>query len=101
MSNVRFVEADVQVSALDGAPFDLAVSQFGVMFFDEPTAAFASIRGLLVPDGRFVFACWQGVERNPWHTGTALRALRSATPDARAREEPGGTVCSGRRRVRP
>jgi len=74
-SNVSFVEADVQVSVLNGAPFDLAVSQFGVMFFDEPTAAFAAIRRLLVPDGRFVFACWQGVERNPWHVGTALRKL--------------------------
>jgi SAM-dependent methyltransferase len=73
--NVRFVEADVQVSALDGGAFDLAVSQFGVMFFDEPTAAFTAIRRLLAPEGRFVFACWQGVERNPWHTGVALRKL--------------------------
>ncbi len=45
------------------------------MFFDEPTAAFAAVRSLLVPDGRFVFACWQGVERNPWHAGAALRKL--------------------------
>jgi SAM-dependent methyltransferase len=74
-SNVRFVEADIQVDAINGAAFDLAVSQFGVMFFDEPTAAFVAIRRLLVPEGRFVFACWQGVERNPWHTGTALRGL--------------------------
>ena len=29
----------------------------------------------LEPAGRFVFACWQGVERNPWHVGTALRPL--------------------------
>jgi SAM-dependent methyltransferase len=74
-SNVRYVEADVQVSALNDAPYDLAVSQFGVMFFDEPTAAFAAIRRHLVSDGRFVFACWQSVERNPWHTSTALRNL--------------------------
>jgi SAM-dependent methyltransferase len=75
VANVRFVEADVQVSGLGGPPFDLAVSQFGVMFFDEPTAAFAAIRRALVPGGRFVFVCWQGVERNPWHTGSALRKL--------------------------
>ena len=75
VANIRFVEADVQVSGLDGPPFDLAVSQFGVMFFDEPTAAFAAIRGHLLPGGRFVFVCWQGVERNPWHTGSALRKL--------------------------
>jgi SAM-dependent methyltransferase len=75
ISNVQFVETDVQTRSWDGPPFDLAASQFGVMFFDEPTAAFAAIRRLLVPDARFVFACWQGVERNPWHSGSALRRL--------------------------
>jgi SAM-dependent methyltransferase len=75
VANVRFVETDVQTGDLDESLFDLAVSQFGVMFFDEPTAAFAAIRGNLVPSGRFVFVCWQGVERNPWHLGTALKSL--------------------------
>jgi SAM-dependent methyltransferase len=75
VTNVRFVETDVQAGGLDESAFDLAVSQFGVMFFDEPTAAFASIRQHLVPGGRLVFVCWQGVERNPWHLGTALRSL--------------------------
>ncbi len=76
VANVRFVETDVQADDWGGdAPADLAVSQFGVMFFDEPTAAFAAIRGHLVAGGRFVFACWQGVEHNPWHLGTALRGL--------------------------
>ncbi len=75
VANVRFVETDVQAGGWADCPFDLAVSQFGVMFFDEPTAAFAAIRGHLVPGGRFVFACWQGVERNPWHLGTALKSL--------------------------
>jgi len=73
--NVRFVQMDVQTTPLDEAPFDLAVSQFGVMFFDEPTMAFGAIRSLLTVGGRLVFACWQGVEHNPWHVGTALRPL--------------------------
>jgi SAM-dependent methyltransferase len=75
MANVRFVETDVQMGEWDEPPADLAVSQFGVMFFDEPTAAFTAIRRHLVPGGRFVFACWQGVEHNPWHLGTSLRGL--------------------------
>lgn len=94
-SNVRFVEADVQVSALNDAPFDLAVSQFGVMFFDEPTAAFAAIRKLLAPDGRFVFACWQGVERNPWHIGTALRPLFPPPPTPGPGKSPVGPFALG------
>jgi SAM-dependent methyltransferase len=75
LSNVEFVETDVQTDSWDGPLFDVAASQFGVMFFDEPTAAFSAIRRRLVPEGRFVFACWEGVERNPWHTGAALRKL--------------------------
>jgi SAM-dependent methyltransferase len=74
-SNVRFLHMDVQTGTFEPGPFDLAVSQFGVMFFDEPTAALTAIKSRLAPDGRFVFACWQSVERNPWHVGTALRPL--------------------------
>ena len=44
VNNVRFVVADVQTTALDGGPFDAAISQFGVMFFDESVTAFANIR---------------------------------------------------------
>ena len=65
----------MQTEGLGAEPFDLAVSQLGVMFFDEPLAAFGAIRAGLRPGGRFVFACWQGVEHNPWHTGTALRSF--------------------------
>ncbi len=35
---------DVQTGELGQDPFDLVVSQLGVMFFDEPTAAFGAIR---------------------------------------------------------
>ena len=94
VSNVRFIDADVQVSALNEAPFDLAVSQFGVMFFDEPTAAFAAIREHLVPQGRFVFACWQGVERNPWHIGTALAKLLPPPRTPEPGKSSGRAVCA-------
>jgi SAM-dependent methyltransferase len=73
--NARFVEADVQTTRREEGPFDAVVSQFGVMFFDEPLVAFRSIRRRLTEEGRFVFACWQDCERNPWHVRTALRAL--------------------------
>ena len=80
VANARFAQLDVQTDGFDGTPFDIAVSQFGVMFFDEPTKAFTAIRRLLRPGGRLVFACWQSVERNPWHTATALRKMLPAPP---------------------
>ena len=74
-ANVSFAVGDVQTEGLGTELFDLAVSQLGVMFFDEPLVAFGAIRAGLRRGGRFVFACWQGVELNPWHTGSALRSL--------------------------
>jgi SAM-dependent methyltransferase len=94
-SNVRFLEMDVQTGTLEPGPFDLAVSQFGVMFFDEPTAALTAIKSRLAPDGRFVFACWQSVERNPWHVGTALRPLLPPPPTPPPGKSPVGPFAFG------
>lgn len=74
---VSFVVKDVQQDKVDGAPFDAVISQFGVMFFDDPVAAFTNIRSHLVPGGRMAFACWQEVDRNPWFVGPALASFVS------------------------
>jgi SAM-dependent methyltransferase len=94
-TNARFVQVDVQTTPLGEEPFDLAVSQFGVMFFDEPLAAFGAIRRLLAAGGRFVFACWQGVERNPWHVATALRPLLPPPPVPAPGKSPAGPFVLG------
>jgi SAM-dependent methyltransferase len=79
VGNVDYRLADMQLERLE-VTFDVAISQFGVMFFDEPSAAFANIRSHLRPGGRLVFACWQTVDRNPWHTGRVLRPYVPAAP---------------------
>jgi len=56
-ANVSFAVGDVQTEGLGSEPFDLAVSQLGVMFFDEPLVAFGAIRAGLHQGGRLVFAC--------------------------------------------
>ena len=62
---VRFIEGDAQVASFSER-FDLAFSRFGVMFFEDPAAAFTNLREALVPGGRLAFACWQPLARNPW-----------------------------------
>jgi len=62
----------VQTDTLEGGPFDVALSQFGVMFFDEPVTAFRNIRAHLRPGGRIAFACWQTLDRNPWFFASAI-----------------------------
>jgi ubiquinone/menaquinone biosynthesis C-methylase UbiE len=65
--NVSFTLADAQTDPFPGAPFDAAMSQFGVMFFEDPVAAFANICAQLRPGGRLAFACWQAREANRWY----------------------------------
>ena len=64
--------ADVQRETVPGGPFDAVISQFGVMFFDEPETAFTNIRRQLVDGGRLAFACWRAPDLNPWFPGPAL-----------------------------
>jgi SAM-dependent methyltransferase len=63
---VRFVHADAQTHAFEPSAFDVVFSRFGVMFFVDPTAAFANLHATLRPGGRVAFACWRPVTENPW-----------------------------------
>lgn len=58
-ANIRFVQGDAQVHPLPAAGFDVVISSFGVMFFDDPAAAFTNLRSALRPGGRLAFLCWQ------------------------------------------
>jgi SAM-dependent methyltransferase len=72
-ANVDFVEADAQTHKLPGS-YDLIFSRFGVMFFDEPVAAFTNLRATTAPEGRLAFACWQDVFSNAWMSVPAMAA---------------------------
>lgn len=63
--NLVFQTADA-ASFRGDAPFAVAVSRFGVMFFDDPNSALANIHANLVSEGKLVFVCWQAPDRNPW-----------------------------------
>ena len=66
LGNVTFEHANAQVHRFPPERFDLAISRFGTMFFDDPAAAFANIRLALRPAGRLVMMVWQPHERNEW-----------------------------------
>ncbi len=66
LSNVAFTQADAQVHAFPAAAFDVLFSRFGVMFFDDPQAAFTNLRTALKPGGRLAFCCWRGPHENLW-----------------------------------
>ena len=66
VDNVEFVVADAQTHAFAPGTFDLVVSQFGLMFFDDPLGAFSNLRRSLAPKGRLAFVSWQGLAANEW-----------------------------------
>ena len=66
VGNADFVIADAQTHDFTAETFDLLISQFGLMFFDDPVRALANIRGAIRPGGRAVFVSWQKLPANEW-----------------------------------
>ena len=66
LGNARFAVADV--SAWSDAAFipDLLVSRHGVMFFDDPVAAFRHVGSVSAPGARLVFSCFGPFADNAW-----------------------------------
>jgi SAM-dependent methyltransferase len=79
LANATFLVADAQTTDLaDRGPFDLLLSRFGVMFFDDLEAAFTNLHAAMRPGGRLAFACWKDFASNPWMSvpmGAALEHL--------------------------
>lgn len=73
--SASFEEGDASVYRSE-RPVDALISRFGVMFFDDPAAAFANLRSNLRPEGRVTFACWQSLRENDW----ARAPLEAALP---------------------
>ena len=71
--------------------YDLLVSNFGVMFFGDPVAAFAHMRRAASPGARMAFVCWRALAENPWTGGADARGLRApaAAPEGGTRTPPG------------
>lgn len=78
-TGAAFLCADAQTHDFDGEAFDAVISRFGVMFFDDPVAAFANIRKASAPGAPLAFVTWRSPAENPFMT-TAARALASLLP---------------------
>jgi SAM-dependent methyltransferase len=100
---VSFIVADAQTDDLAAhGPFDAVTSRFGVMFFDDPTAAFANIRTAAAPGAPLAFVCWRSMEENPIFTlGTSVLIDRlDPKPPDPPPGAPGPTAFADADRVR-
>lgn len=64
---IKFEVADMAKAAPEQA-YDRLFSRFGIMFFDEPQAAFGNLARWLKPGGKFAFAVWGSPADNTWVT---------------------------------
>lgn len=66
LNNIDFIQADARTADPGAKQYDCLFSRFGVMFFDDPYAAFKHMHGFVKPGGRINFACWGPPPANPW-----------------------------------
>lgn len=66
LGNVTFEQSDAQVHEFGDGGFDAVMSRFGVMFFEDPVAAFTNLRSAVRSGGRLTFVCWQNILQNDW-----------------------------------
>jgi len=77
------------------AGYDLAISRYGVMFFDDPVAAFANVEKAMRPGGRLAVVTWAPLPGQEWILVPAAAAASvgvaiPAPPGANG--DDGGTV---------
>jgi SAM-dependent methyltransferase len=90
----RFEQGDATLWAGE-RDVDLIVSRHGVMFFEDPVAAFAHLHSLAKAEGRLVFSCFRSPKENVWASGLAhLMPGGAADPHA-----PGPFAFADRARV--
>ncbi|MDZ3831311.1 MAG: class I SAM-dependent methyltransferase [Sphingopyxis sp.] len=91
---VSFLLADAARADFPPLSFDLIFSRFGVMFFDDPRAAFTHMRRALSADGRLAFVCWRSAAENDW-VRLPMAAIRDILPQTPADPNAPGPFAFG------
>ena len=92
-----FLQADAQSYKFEPETFDLAISRFGVMFFENPFKAFQNIKSAVQKGHEMRFVCWAPISANdfflsPLNTVVDITGVSFAEPS----KEPGPLAFSDR-----
>jgi ubiquinone/menaquinone biosynthesis C-methylase UbiE len=95
-----FIRANVEFDALEPPRFDMIMSRFGVMFFNDPVRAFTNLRRAATENAGLRFIAWRSAADNPFMT-TAERAAAPLLPNlpARRADAPGQFAFADQRRI--
>lgn len=96
-----FICADVQAHPFERAAFDMITSRFGVMFFDDPVAAFANLHRAARSGATLELIAWRSPADNAFMTA-AERAAAPLLPELPPRQPdaPGQFAFANGDRVR-
>lgn len=98
--HASFLLADAQSYRFETNSFDHLLSRFGVMFFEDTTAAFRNMAKALKPDGKITLGAWGPAPNNPWFMIPArVAAKRLGTPPKTDRTLPGPFAFEDQNRV--
>ncbi len=98
LANVAFHHADAsEWVGHDFAP-DLIVSRHGVMFFDDPAAAFSHLRRIAAPGAALAFSCFREQADNPWASRPMALLPAGGAPRGEA-DGPGPFAFADSRRI--
>lgn len=64
--HVALIVGDAGIHPYADAPFDVVLSNFGIMFFEDTAGAFSHFRRAVLPGARLVASAWGRPDRNPW-----------------------------------
>ena len=88
-SKADFIVADAQTHPFEANHFDMITSRFGVMFFEDPVAAFRNLNRAAAPGANMVLFSWRDPAENPFMTAAEagarplLPGLPEREPNAR------------------
>lgn len=82
IGNCTFIALDLNEAAPIAAAhtIDLFFSRHGVMFFDDPAAAFARLHVAARPGAPLVFSCFRAASLNPWASSLVAEVTGTMPP---------------------
>ncbi len=100
LPNCRFLVGPAEQEIASHGPFDMLISRHGVMFFDDPGMAFASLRAATRPGASLVFSCFRASALNLW-ASEVMTAIFGKLPPKPDGYEPGPFAFADEGFVRP
>lgn len=96
---VEFICADAQTFDFGEGRYDMLVSRFGIMFFEDPIKAFQNLRRAASTDAPGLFVAWRFPQENPFMTAAARAAKSIVTLPQQAPDAPGQFAFADAKRV--